>query len=163
MKRGKKNKKTLGTDSATSNRIVFLSALLNSYKVAYLYAGGVAANLHGHVRATKDLDILIPKDLKNTENLLEALSDLPYGIAKELDAQDVLKRAITIVGDSPRVDILTSAWNVKYADAFPRRVERKIQGVKIAYLSLADLIESKKSSRPQDLADIIALQGIEEE
>ena len=35
--------------------------LLNRRRVRYLIAGGVAANLHGSVRATRDVDILVPR------------------------------------------------------------------------------------------------------
>jgi hypothetical protein len=35
--------------------------LLNKHRARYLLAGGVAANLHGSVRATKGIDILVPR------------------------------------------------------------------------------------------------------
>jgi len=43
-------KQTRGTD----NRVLRVCRLLNRRRVRYLLAGGVAANLHGSVRATKD-------------------------------------------------------------------------------------------------------------
>jgi hypothetical protein len=114
----------------------------------------VAANLHGSLRSTKDIDILIPKDRDNVERLLEALSELPYGIARELDADDILKKPITIIGDDPRVDILLVAWKVTYEKARPKRRVRRILGVRIPYLSLSDLILSKQTGRAQDRADL---------
>ncbi|HEY6509524.1 MAG TPA: hypothetical protein VIY56_15995, partial [Vicinamibacterales bacterium] len=70
-------KRTRGTD----NRVLRVCGLLNRARVRYLVAGGVAANLHGSVRATKDVDILVPRDERNTGRLLEALSQLPWGLA----------------------------------------------------------------------------------
>ena len=47
--------------------------LLNRHRVRYLLAGGVAANLHGSVRTTVDVDILVPRDLPNMMRLLRGL------------------------------------------------------------------------------------------
>ena len=75
-------KPTPGTD----NRVLQACRLLNEHGVRYILAGGVSANLHGSVRATKDVGVLVPKNLDNTKRLLEALSGLPYAVARELDA-----------------------------------------------------------------------------
>jgi len=122
-------------------------------------AGGVAANLHGSIRATKDVDVLVQNDRANVGRLLDALAELPYGMAKELDADDVLNKPITIVGDDPRVDILTIAWNVTFDRADRSKVVRRISGVRVPYLGLGDLLRSKQTGRAQDLADIEALKG----
>ena len=65
--------RTPGTD----NRVLRVCRLLNRRRARYLVAGGVAANLHGSVRATRDVDILVPKDRANTERILKALAELP--------------------------------------------------------------------------------------
>ncbi|MBE3072126.1 MAG: hypothetical protein IMZ67_04050, partial [Acidobacteria bacterium] len=85
----------------------------------YVIAGGVAANLHGSVRATRDIDILVPRDRRNMERLVRALCELPFGIARELDAAELVNKPITIVGDDPRVDVLTVAWTVTFEAAYP--------------------------------------------
>jgi hypothetical protein len=133
--------------------------LLNGHRVRYLIAGGIAANLHGSVRATKDVDILVPKDRANMQRLLDALSDLPFGIARELDADQLVDKPITIIGDDPRVDVMTVAWTVTFDRAWPNRVVRRIEGVRVPYLSLRDLKRSKRTGRPQDDADLEALGG----
>ncbi len=152
-------KPTPGTD----NRVLQVCRLLNAHSVRYILAGGVAANLHGSVRATKDVDVLIPKDLDNTKRLLDALSELPYAVARELDAAQVVEKPITIVGDDPRVDVLTVAWTVDYEQAERTRELRTILGVPVPYLSRADLIQSKQTGRPSDLADIEALPPEQED
>ena len=74
------------TTPGTDNRVLQVCRLLNRHRVRYILAGGVAANLHGSVRATKDVDVLVPKDVSNMSRLLGALSELPNGVARELDA-----------------------------------------------------------------------------
>ena len=136
-----------------------MCSLLNRHRVRYVLAGGVAANLHGSVRATKDVDLLVPKHQGNTERLLKALAELPFGIARELDAGEVLAKPITIVGDDPRVDILLVAWDVTFDRASRGKVVRRIAGVRVPYLGLRDLLRSKRTGRASDLADIEALKG----
>jgi hypothetical protein len=143
-------RRTPGTD----NRVLRLCRLLNRHRVRYLIAGGVAANLHGSVRATKDVDILVPRDVGNMQKLIAALSQLPYGIARQLEPESIVDKPVTIVGDDPRVDILTTAFSVTFDAAWPRRVIRRIQGVRVPYLSHDDLLRSKQSGRAQDAADL---------
>lgn len=142
----------------TDNRVLLVCRLLNRRRVRYLLAGGVAANLHGSVRATKDVDVLVPRDLANMERLLEALAGLPYGIARELDAETLASKPVTIIGDDPRVDVLTVAWSVTFERAWPRRLVRRIRGVRVPYLNRSDLVRSKQTGRAQDKADLEALR-----
>jgi hypothetical protein len=96
------------------------------------------------------------------ERVLEALSALPWGVARELNAAEIASKPITIVGDDPRVDILTVAWTVTFAEAWPRRRERRIDRVRVPYLSLADLRRSKQTGRASDLADLETLPETED-
>ena len=139
------------------NRVLRVCRLLNRRRVRYLIAGGVAANLHGSVRATRDVDLLVPPDEQNMARLLDALSALPWQVARELDARDVARRPITIIGDDPRVDVLTVAFTVTFERAWPNRVVRRIEGVRVPYLSLRDLRASKRTGRPSDAADLESL------
>ena len=112
------------------------------------------------MRATKDLDILAPRDIENTRRILEALAELPYGLARELDAETVDARPITIVGDDPRVDILKSAGSLNYRDAQGGVVTITIDDGVVPYVSLEDLIRSKRTDRDDDKADERRLQLI---
>jgi hypothetical protein len=147
---------TRGTD----NRVLRVCLLLNSARVRYLLVGGVAANLHGSVRATRDVDVLIPKDVANTRRLLKALEALPYRIAAELDAEDVTRKPFTIVGDDPRVDLLTVAGGLTFDRAWPNRVVRRIKHVRVPYVGIDDLVKSKQTGRPSDVADLAVLQQL---
>ena len=118
------------TRRATS-RLVTVCRLLNDAGVRYVIVGGFALALHGAVRATKDVDVLIDPTLDNARRALEALRGLTYGIARELDPAEVIARPITIVGDDPRVDLLTIAWSVRYADAAPSLLRIRVDDVEI--------------------------------
>lgn len=159
MKRGAKNKKT--QDSSDEARLVSVCRLLNKHRAKYLVIGGAALNLHGLVRATKDIDLLIPKDTENTKNVLDALKEeLLFGIAGELDADEVAHKPITIIGDVPRVDLLTVAGKAKYEEAAKTARHVKITGVKIHYVDLETLIKTKDTDRLQDRADVERLKRI---
>jgi hypothetical protein len=134
--------------------------LLNRHRARYVLAGGVAANLHGSVRATKDVDILVPADAANMARVLAALSELPYGIARELDAEEIARNPITIVGDDPRVDVLTVAWTVTFDRAWKKRLVRRILGTRVPYLGRDDLIASKQTGRARDQADLEQLNAL---
>lgn len=144
----------------TDNRVLRVCRLLNRHRARYLVAGGVAANLHGSVRATRDVDLLIPRDVPNARRVLTALAALTWGIARELDAEDVVRKPFTIVGDDPRVDLLTVAATVTFEAAWPRRRVRRIEGTRVPYLSLDDLLRSKQTGRPSDEADLEVLRGM---
>ena len=145
------------TDDASeiSKKWTEVCKLLNSRSAAYMVVGGVAVGLHGYIRATKDIDILVPKDLENTKRILEALSELPWGLAKELTAEEVDKKPITIIGDDPRVDILKAAQSMNYNAARENQLTATVHGTTVPYIGLQDLIRSKTgTNRPKDQQDI---------
>jgi len=92
-------------------------ATLNSYGVSYLVIGGMACVLHGYIRATSDVDILIERTLENARRLLDALATIGWGFASEWRPEEILARPVTVIGDMPQVDIFTVAWSVKYDTA----------------------------------------------
>jgi len=149
-------KATPGSD----NRVLLVCGLLNRKRARYLVVGGIAANLHGSVRATRDIDLLIPKDVRNAQRVLDALGELPLGISREIAAEEVVAKPFTIVGDMPRVDLLTVASSIDFARAWPNRVVRRISGVRVPYLGLTDLIASKRTGRPSDTADLEVLRAL---
>jgi hypothetical protein len=58
------------------------------------------------------------------------------------------------------VDILTRAWNVTWEQAQPRATTFHVEGVPVPTASIEDLIESKRTGRLQDAADIEVLEEI---
>ena len=143
-----------------ADRLTTVCALLNAERTRYAVVGGYAVGLHGVVRATKDIDILIEPTLENATRALAALAHLPFHVARDIDPADLMSRFITIIGDTPRVDVLTLAFSVRYADVRSSLVKRKIHGTTIPYVDIDTLIKSKQTGRPQDVADIAALERI---
>ena len=124
--------------------------------------GGFALALHGAVRATKDVDILIEPSLENARRALKGLEELTFGVAHKLDPADVIAKPLTIIGDDPRVDLLTLAWSVRYADAAPHLQTVEIEGVQIPYPDLDTLIRTNQTGRLQDQADVETLEALKQ-
>ena len=133
--------------TSPGSRLAVVCRLLNEAGVKYVVVGAFALALHGAVRATKDVDILIEPTLK-------------WGIARDIDPSDVVAKPITIIGDDPRVDLLTLAWSVRYADAAPKAQRIEVEGVEVPLADLDTLIRSKQTGRLQDQADVETLEQI---
>ncbi len=144
----------------TQSRLASVCGLLNAAGAKYVVIGGFAMALHGVVRATKDIDILIEPTLENAARVLQALEGLAWGVARELDPSEVVAKPITIIGDDPRVDILTLAWSVRYADAAPKVKKVDIEGVEVPFADLDTLIRTKQTDRFQDKADVESLRQV---
>jgi uncharacterized protein (DUF1330 family) len=69
-------------------------SLLNKHGAKYLVVGAQACWLHGYVRATMDVDILVPEDLRNHELIIAALSELEDRAAAELTPQDFVENTV---------------------------------------------------------------------
>ncbi len=116
--------------------------------------------LHGRMRATKDIDVLVPRDVDNMRQLLAALEALPMGLTRELNAKEENEKAITIIGDDPRVDVLKAAGDLAYGDAIRSKRTATIDGVEIPYVGLRELIRSKRTDRDQDQVDARELEAL---
>jgi hypothetical protein len=142
------------------SRVADVCDLLNAEDARYVVVGAMAMQLWGTSRATRDIDILIDPTLENAERVLRALSRLPFGVAADIDARDLLRRAVTMIGDTPNVDVLTRAWNLRWSEAETSLTVFTVDGVPVPTVSLAHLIESKQTGRTQDLADIEVIEAL---
>lgn len=133
---------------------------LNEAKARYVVVGASAMQLLGTTRATRDIDILIEPSVANARRVLNALSKLGFGFAGDWLAEEIVERAVTVIGDVPNVDILTRAWNLTYARAHADATVFEIENVRIPAASIEHLIESKRTGRLQDAADIEVLEAI---
>src|SRR5436190_11289478 len=141
-------------------RVAKVGDLLNRHKVRYLIVGAEACNVHGLVRGTKDVDVLLEKSKENVEKALQALSQLTFGVAKEFSAEEILAKPFSIIGDNPRVDILFKAGNLKYESAQADFFVVEVEGVRIPFAGLQDLILSKQTERTKDKADLEVLEQL---
>ena len=140
-----------------------LFAEFNTHRVEYLVVGAHAMAVHGHVRATKDLDVWVRPDPENAKRVLRAL--IAFGApTRELTETDLTEpRLVFQIGVAPvRIDIVTSIDGVAFDEAWLARVLTKFADQPVSVLSKQHLIQNKRAaSRTQDLADLERLEGIE--
>lgn len=137
-----------------------LLLVFNAHDVEYLIVGAHALAAHGHVRATKDMDVWVRPDEANAEKVLQALSDFGAPL-RDLTADDLSrKETIFQIGVPPlRIDIITGVDGLEFAEAWPDRVETSFGGVPTFVISRHHLIMNKKAAaRLQDLADVQQLE-----
>lgn len=149
------------SEKAVDERFLNVCRLLNEHGVDYVVGGAVAMGLHGYVRATTDIDVMMPRDLENTRRALAALENLPLKVAREFDAERVNAQVVTIVGDDPRVDLMKAMGRLSYREAADAPEQRTVRGVRFRYLSLEALKKAKDTGRTKDAADLEELARIE--
>ncbi len=135
-------------------------ALLNKHGARYLVIGGYACILHGLVRTTEDVDILIEENDENYLKVRNALAELPDHAARELTAGDFAEHVVIKVADAVEVDISRRAWKVDYASAIQAARRRTIDGIVVPFLDIPHLILSKQTYREKDVADRIELERL---
>lgn len=149
------------SERAVDERFLNVCRLLNEHGVDYVVGGAVAMGLHGYVRATTDIDVMMPRDLANTRRALAALENLPLKVAREFDAERVNAQVVTIIGDDPRVDLMKPMGRLSYREAADAPEQRTVRGVRFRYLSLEALKKAKDTGRTKDAADLEELARIE--
>ena len=144
---------------------------LQRHGVEYLTIGGVAVNVHGHVRNTRDVDILIEWTPQNMGRLATALDDLDarlFGVDAELlgvdphNPDDLYNGGNftlrTTAGGLDLFDPSEIPGGRPYEEMRPRAVEVVVQGVRVRAVGFDDLIRLKRESgRDRDLEDIATL------
>ena len=141
-------------------------AVLANNRVEYVVVGGIAVQVHGHVRMTNDLDLIPAPTRPNLERLASALRELnarvlnPGSEHVEIDAS-MLPRATlwqlsTELGD---IDILHDAPGAAaFDDLRARALTISLGPHEIPIAGRDDLIRMKRAAgRPVDLEDIAAL------
>ncbi len=151
---------------------------LNEAHVQYLIVGGIAVNAHGFERLTNDVDLVIGLEPENIERGLNTLFSAGYRIATPVTAKDfvdplkregwrkekgmvVLKLCSDIHHRTP-IDVFVY-------EPFDFRNEHQAAlwmeiapGIKAPVVRYEALIRMKKDvARPQDIADIEALERIQ--
>jgi len=142
--------------------LVRVCRLLNEAGARYLVCGAQACILHGLVRTTEDVDLLVEPSEENLARVIAGLSGLQDGAARELTPRDLIENVVVKVADEVEVDISTKAWKVAYADALPEAEATVVDGVRIPFLGLDALIASKETYREQDAYDrtrLVALRS----
>ena len=133
----------------------------NDHAVKYLIVGGYAFGVHAEPRATKDLDIFIRADEKNSEAVFRALAQ--YGAPlDDLTPSDFMDGTTFQIGQPPaRIDILQRIDGVTFDHAWENRIEGLVDGqLQAAVISRDDLIRNKLATgREQDILDVKQLRA----
>ena len=128
----------------------------NAKGVEYLVVGAHALAAHGHVRATKDMDVWVRPSAENARRVMDALD--AFGAPLHgMTIEDFSGRDFVLqLGVAPvRIDILTSITGVEFDEAWPARLHTTFDGEPVGVLSREHLIQNKSASgRPQDIADV---------
>ncbi|HWB81298.1 MAG TPA: hypothetical protein VG755_40325 [Nannocystaceae bacterium] len=139
--------------------LVELLRTLGRHDVPFLIVGGYAVAHAGHLRATKDLDVFVPRGAEHDERLLVALSEF---LGAPLDAADVQRTFLRLfVGRPGAVDIIRQLPGVRWQSAWSGRSEGRFFGARVPFLGIDALIRNKRAvGRHVDLADVEELVRI---
>ena len=144
-------------------------------KVRYLIVGGIAQNLHGSIRATVDLDILVEMSDRNLKKIVQILKGQGYRVRQPVDPmgiadpstrenwihkknmkafnfyKDVELKEVDIIIDSP----------VSYEEAKKKADSVKVGSLLLPFISIDHLIKMKTGTgRAIDKLDIQELTKI---
>lgn len=138
-----------------------LLAEFNAQGVEYLIVGAHALAAHGHVRATKDLDVWVRADAANARRVIEALRVFGAPLHDLTEADLSTPGVVFQIGVAPlRIDVLTAIDGVTFDEAWPARMQTEFADVPVFVLSRQHTIQNKRAAgRTQDLADLERLQG----
>lgn len=136
-------------------------------RIDFVVIGGVAVEIHGYARFTKDLDIVYATNGANLERLGKVLVELGArlrGIEEEVPFvpdMRTLRRAQMLTLDTPlgSLDLLVDPkGSARYEEMRERALTVDLDGIEVRVVALEDLLSMKRAARrPQDVADVDAL------
>lgn len=131
------------------------------FEVDYVLLGGYAVGYYAEPRATKDLDVLVTLEGDNRDRLARALSAFSAPPTVTNAARTLAPGEVLYMGTPPlRIDILASADGIDTAEVVERANTIQLGDLRVSLISRADLLANKRASgRPQDLADVAALEA----
>lgn len=152
---------------------------LNQAGVRYLVVGGVAVVLHGRLRTTADLDLVLDLEPANVERALRVLKELGYHprapVPLEAFADPSTRRSWVETknmtafslwpeeGGGFEVDLFVEE-PFDFEAAYRRARRVPLRETEAVVVSREDLIELKRAAgRPQDAEDVDALTKLSEE
>jgi hypothetical protein len=152
---------------------------LQKDNIRYAVAGGIALVLHGVVRLTADLDLIVDLESENLRCFIHAMHELGYLPRNPVKAEGLLDPATRgqwkrekgmevfsfVDPGQPMtlIDVFVEE-KIPFGEIMKDLVRVTAKGITIPVVSLAHLKRLKKAAgRPQDLADIEAIEALEHE
>jgi hypothetical protein len=145
---------------------------LSAAGVEYILIGGLAANAHGAIRTTRDVDVVYARPQENLERLETALAPLhpylrgaPPGLPFRLDVPTLQAGLnFTLSTDFGELDLLGEVAGGRYEDLVPDSEWLDLFGVRCRCLTLQALIRVKRAAgRPKDFETVAELEALAEE
>ena len=151
---------------------------LEKNNVKYLVIGGIAVNLYGYQRVTKDLDIMLSFEKENIEKFIKIITSLglkprvPVNIEELADKN---KRELWIKEKNMKVFSFYNPQNdleyidvmiledINFDESYPNKRIMHDGRITTSVVSIDDLITLKEAAnRPRDKADLEILKKIKE-
>jgi hypothetical protein len=136
---------------------------LSDADARFLVVGAYAVGVHGRPRATKDLDVWVEASADNAPKVVKGLMEFGAPLMGLTEADLSTPGVGLQIGVEPgRIDILTSISGVRFEDAWLRKVQANFaEDLRCNVIGLVELLQNKRAAgRPQDLADVAALERI---
>lgn len=149
---------------------------LNRARVRYLVVGGVAVVLHGHLRTTADLDLVVQLERDNVLRALRALGEMQYRprapvpaeafAEQELREQWIREKGLAVFSlwspahPTLEIDLFVSE-PFEFDAVYSRALRVPLEKTEVTLIALDDLIALKRQAgRPRDQEDIAALESV---
>jgi hypothetical protein len=152
---------------------------LEKASVRYLVVGGVAVVLHGHLRVTADVDLVVGLESENVKTALRALSALGFRPRAPVLLEQFADAAVRRSWVEDKGLVVFSLWNpatpgteidifveepFDFDAVYQRAVKAEIEGVHVTVVSIDDLIALKRAAgRDKDQDDVRALLSLKNE
>ena len=149
---------------------------LNRANVRYLIVGGVAVVLHGYLRTTADLDLIIQLDRDNVLRAIRTLQDHHYRPRAPVSAEDFAEPQVREQWIRDKGLAVFTLWSAAHPtleidlfvsepfdfDAvYARALRVPLEKTEATVIALEDLIALKRGvGRLRDLEDIAALESL---
>ncbi|TAE31638.1 MAG: hypothetical protein EAZ91_07315 [Cytophagales bacterium] len=138
----------------------------NRHSVRYLLVGGLAGVVHGHVRATQDLDLWIQVGDANKDRLILALQENEVAGAELLKNTPLLFGWTSVITGKHGLTLdmghaLKAFGELDFDACHGRSLQASFGGVPFRVIHLNDLIQEKQATgRLKDLADVEELEKL---
>ena len=129
----------------------------NNQNVEYVLVGGMAVVLHGYVRGTGDMDILVNKTKENYQKLLKAFHEFRMPLF-DMTEKNFLSDKFDVwsFGVPPvKIEIMTAVKGLQFDETSKMAGVYDDNGLNVKFIHINHLIVSKKAAgRFKDLDDI---------
>ena len=133
--------------------------ILRKHRVRFLLIGVYAMAHHGLVRATNDVDVLIATDDANVSRVRAATREF-VGVEPSDAALRPPRGMFRIGPPDAHVDVTTKIDGIAdFERVWRARSRGEFFGVRVGYLSLGDMLRTKRAAgRPKDAGDVAWLE-----